>query len=500
LARLTALERLNRDFRDAYGSRAVSTAQGRAGWDRGQYDRASSWKDISNVLRPDTSITYEVPSRDIALAYLVQEMYAVCSPFARAINQMAGDAGQDSMGDHQPYTILVNEKNSRTKDKITEILDRAYRITQVGLNTEMRIRRALKTGMAIGQPIFEYDGLHWDLVRVQLMPTWEMIRDPKHNTWKQVRNSGGMGNRIIGEWNIPNFLATTTILEDDNQIYGMPIGQLVIADYRMLVWAIEDLAIAGRTRAPRRLVHYIGWENNPIVIDDDLLKKYKQRNSVEPTTILTDHWLKKGFEEIDQLDGDASGVEALLLIVKDHTDRMRRGIGMSAEPSDMSGRGLESVDADYARVINILHMADYKFLKNIGDKALLLKGYTDVDYAALIPALGETEANRWTRASAALERGHIGYSQFCAIVGLKQPDENMADIEKWFEFRKKHGVPLVLGDKEDSELIGASGAKSTRTAKQDVIGTESPAKGADPQKGRTRRAEQRRSGKTPSGA
>lgn len=489
MPRLSALDKLNRDLKDAYGSKAETTERGMAGWDRGRgFNNTGGLDAIAAALRPEYSINFQIPSRDEAVAYLMQEMYSVCSPFSRAIKQLAGDASQDSMADTQPHVILIDGESESREEKIFQILTKAFRTTEVGINTYMRNRIALLHGTAVGQPIFWRDGFKWHLAKVKLMPTWEMIRNAKTDTWVQLRK--GFANQIIGRWDIPGFLATTFIDEDDNAIYGTPVGQHVVIDYKMMVMALQDVAVAGRTRAPARIVHYVGFDDmGRIIVDDDAIKEYQNRVKSSPITVVTDYYLKRGYEKLEELKGDPGGVEALIKILTEHQNRMKSALGLPIDPEKQSGRGLESVDANYARNINIVRMADSKFLKNIGDKALLLEGYTDVDWSTTIPPIGETESNRVTRASKELQLGHIGHDMYCAIVGHKSPRQVREDIKRWVKFCEENNMPIP----------GTNGAQVEKD-RQDVVGTENPDKGADPQKGRTRRQEQRTAGKTVTGA
>lgn len=478
MARLSALQKFTRTFKEAYGSRAVTTERGQQGWE--QSGTSGKKIDFSSISRPENSLTYEVPTRNQEIAYIVQEMYAVWSPFSRAIHQLAGDATQDSMADTQPYTIMVRESNPSRKKKIKEILETTFRDTGLGVNGEPRIRRMLKTGDAIGQPIFELDGSRWHLTKVKIMPTWQMHYDPRTGQW--IQRKGGMQGRIIAKWDIPDFMARCSFLPDENFLYGIPIGQLVIADFRAAIMSLEDVIVAGRTRAAQRLKHMVGNPKFPTQIEDTALQAYKARVEADPLTIPTDYWLKEGFENIEPIGGDAAGIDALLKIHNSHVSRMRLALGLPSNPEDMSGRGLESVDADYARNINTLRIQDFKFLKSIGDKALLLEGYDDVDWSTQIPPIGETETVRWDRANKALQWGALGYEDWCGIVGLKDPEEAKLRIKDWMEFRKELGIPLVMGDKE----IGDSNSD-----------TENPDRGKDPQKGVIRRSEKRRAGQNP---
>lgn len=480
MARTSALQRFTRQFKEAYGSRVLTTERGRASYETGKSSRTTSA--AVPALRAENSVYFEVPTRNIEIAYLVQEMYAVMSPFSRAIHQLSGSAAQDSMADRQPYTIIVNDSNSTRREKIRDILEKTFRITDVGVNGEARIRRMLKTGDAIGEPIFEYDGARWHLTAVKIRPTWEMHHDPKDGVWTQ-RRGGGFNNKVIAKWEIPDFLARSSFLPDENFLYGIPIGQLVITDYRALIMAFQDLIIAGRTRAPRRIANYIGDTRIPGGVTDEQLQNYKKKAEADPITIVTDYWLKAGVEKVEPIDGDAAGIDALLKIFDSHIVRMKRACGLPADPETLSGRGMESTDADYARNINVLRIADSKFLKSIGDKALLLEGYDDVDWSTQIPPLGETETVRWTRANAAIQWGLIGFEEWCAIVGIKDPEETRGRIKEWMKFRRELGIPLVTGDKEDA---GAG-----------AVGTEAPEQGKDPQQGNIRRSEKRRAGQNP---
>lgn len=493
MPRPNPVDQLYRTFRDEYGSKAKTTERGLPAYRRDAKSKESRFNSdsLTRLFTPEFSVPVEIPSRNIAMAYLVQEMYSICSILWRGIMQLSGDAAQDSLADNQPFVIVVNGESSSTEQKIIEILDKGLRRTGVAEDTDMRHRRTLKTGMSIGQPIFEYDGLNWEMTKVKLMPTWDMIKDPVTGTWKQVRRDS-LNNEVIAEWPIPGFLATATLEEDHNYLYGIPIGAHVIIDYRMMLMALEDLAAASRSRSVIKYKHLLkGLAGQPV--DEKVIQSYKQRNKYSVASVVTDFYLRDGVENIEEIEGDAKGVESLMKTSIFHQNKMRRAIGLMADPENLSTIGREEVDAEYSRNINQLRKVDWKFIKSVGDKLLLLKGYKDVDWCALIPSLGETESNRTTRASKELELGHTGDRTYAATTGHKSVETLRKDVESFLEWRKqmyeKYGMPMP----------GEHSAQTMRD-RQDVVGTENKKKGADPEKGRNRRKNQKEAGRTPTGA
>lgn len=491
MARPSHFQALTSQFSEQYGSRSLSTQRGSPT----QYPKRISGMrvrgDLVQALRPLWSINFQVPSRQTRIAYLVQEIYSVCPSVARGLQELAADATTDEQADTQPDAFLVYGEPDARQRKIKGILRRGFDRLQVGPDGPMRMRTGLKYGNCFAEPVFERDkGGPWKFNHLNYLPTFEVFKDPHTNTYEQKRK-GSMGGGLIAKWEVPDWLANLTIEEDSASPYGVSILQHIIPDYRYFISALEDAAAAAKTRAPQRIAHYYGNEKGFAPVGPDELDAYIERNKIDPTTVTTDYWLRSGWEKVEEIGGDAAGVGALADMVDRHMDRMKYALGVREDSSQVSGRGLEGIDARYAAHINALRLADWKFKKNVGDKLLLLEGMKEVAWSTRIPPLGETPSNRTTRASNEFMRGFSGMEGYCATIGLKDPDEVWADIKETKAQFEELGIEWPPKSPPSAQQ---------RSARQDVVGTDSPSSGADPQKSRGRREQQRRSGKTPTGA
>lgn len=412
-----------------------------------------------------------------------------CSPFSLCINQLAGAAAQDSMADESPHTIIVNESNDALGEKIYKVLYDGFRRIKLGKTTFMRNRRNLITGNCFGEPICQYDGAKWWMTGYQLLPTFEMLRDPSNDTYKQVRKGASLANNSIAEWNVPGFICRSAHLDDHNRPYGIPLGQLVTTEYRGMVMAVEDVVVGGRTRAAMKLKYSVGYKDSKVPIPLEDLEAFRARHESEAIDVLTNLWMRANYEDVTEVQGDPAGIATLIDVVLLWTNRMKRAAGLPIDPEQQKSRGLESVDAEYARTINIVRAEDACFIEEIGNHILALRGYKDVDWCVLIPPLGETELNRANRANAMRKAGYIGNRIWCSMVGIKDYRQARKDAEEDIKWRVSQGLPPI-GDM----------TSVPSTDRGDVVGTESPAAGADPQAGRDRRKTQREGGKKPTGA
>lgn len=501
MGRPSPIERLNRVFRETHGSKAISTQQGRQGYDPMGYGEHNVAAFLSAIHRNRWGLdNVQIPYRNRTQAYLMQEIYAVCSPLARGIQELAGDAANDSQADTQPDAIVVNGETQSTAKKIEKILRDGFRRLKVGENGSQRHRIALRTGNCFGQKVFEWDGSRWHMTKIVHMPTYQMIRNPKDDSYVQMSVAGmSIGNPdgepgVVARWP-PGFIANLAVEADHNSIYGVPILEHVRVDYRLFVAACEDYAAASRSRAPLRFKWKYGQEKGFMSPAPEALEDWKKRQQIEPTTVLTDIWLIAGWEDVEEIGGDAAGVAALMMGVNDHMHRMKKACGFRTDEEELAGAGREAGDARYSSHINTLRIADWKFKKSIGDDLLLLEGYDDIDWATNIPPLGETDTNRVTRASNELKNAHGGLRTYAAAVGLKSVDTLKDDIRETKEFYDELEIVWPQGNKVEAPLTDQE-----RSPKGDVPGTESPKKGSDPEKGRQRREQQRRAGRTPTGA
>lgn len=509
LARPSHFQKLTRQFAERYGSRAVTTQTGRSAWDAGDtFHNLNAF--VAVAMRKHWQFAMEPASRNEDQAKLMAEIYAICSPLARGINDQANDAANDSMADTQPDAIIVRGENAATRAKIRDVLRQGFRKLKVGENGASRIRRALRTGNTFGQKVFEYDGLRWHFTKLINMPTYEMHRNPSDESYVQVRRGylGGtgrgmaLGQPIIGAWG-PGFIAKLAIEEDHNSVYGTPILEHVKIDYRLFIAACEDAAVAGRTRAPARFKYTLGNEKWGQTVDPDYVEAWKKRNNITPVTVVTDFFLIAGWEDVEAIGGDAAGVRALMETTNEHMTRMKKACGFRDESENLAGRGLESTDTAYAGRINALRLADWKYKKSVGDDILLFakEGYNDIDWSTNIPSLGETDHNRSTRLGQLLGNAQIGHEVFAAGMGYKDVDDYRQDITETAEFYDELNAGLDTIQIQ-YQLRGSGGKKTdqTRNPRGDVVGTDAPNKGADPQASRSRREQQRRGGKLPTGA
>lgn len=494
MGRLSPIQRFNRDMTETMGSRALTTEKGKAVYDRGRGFANESQMDVlAAALRSEGSIEYEVPTRNKFMAMLVQEMYAVSSIFNRGIIQAGYDCGQDSQADSQPHMIMVNGESESREEKIIDILNKAFLKCDLGLNTAERITTGLLNGVCYVEPIFQFDGLRWHLTKALHLPSWEIIEDPKTGAQKQIRlntygtNSLGFGETIIAQWDIPNWLGKTIPIANRKSLYGTPVGELVIIDYKMMVMSLEDVSVSSRSNAPLRLVFTIGEMNR--TPDANVVEDFKAKNQMHAISIVRDLYLRKNMEEVKEIKGNAAGSEALLKICKFHQNNMRRAIGLPPEPETLNGTGQEEVDAVYARTINAWRMADSRCLKNIGDKALLLENYEDVDWYPLIPPIGETETNRINRLSKELSAGHIGHRMYAVGAGIKNFKKYREDLKDTANFYKELGM-----------VFGENPIKAANDRGSGDPNTDSPKKGKDTQTSRIRRNNERKQGRTPTGA
>lgn len=464
----------------------LTTAKGLFGYE----STSKMAKDLQSILKPSIAVPFEQPTRNDAEAFLVQEMVAVCSRLERALRKLSGDATQDFSGAAQPFCIRVDESNTTLREKIFLEAQRIVTETKLGLKGPMRMYRMLLSGDAIGQPIYtkRADESQFRLTDVWLMPTWEMHYDRRTGIWKQIK-LGSRGREVIAVWDkVRDFMVRSSHNADDNRLYGRSALLALIVNYRQYIAALEDLYVACRTRAPRRLVHYLGSEDGTWSIDRKTLLAYKRRNELGTTkTIYTDYYANKGFEEIKQIPGDAAGVKSIMSVVHMKESVMLEDLGLPVSMQDLAGRHVsESVDAAYASTINTLRGEDNIFVTDVVKKGLALAGYRDVDIDLAIPPLGETATLRWQRVWKAYENHEIDYFTACALIGEKNPFTMRKRIEEdlaWFE--KNPEAWRAIGQKDpDSDGTGTA-----------VNGSESTAKGADGKSGEARRAKSRNSGK-----
>lgn len=491
MPRISKTKRFENELRASVPNKSETTFKGMLGYESGMNRNNKSVFDVAkSALKPGIAIPFELPTRNHAEAFLVQEMVRVCSRLYRGLRRMAGDSTQDENGGSQPFTILVDESLPAQREKIFAEAQRIIRKTKLGLKGPMRVFRALLTGDAIGQPIYDLSGSRPELIDVIIMPTWEMNLDPKTGVWYQHK-ADSFNSKPIATWDIPNYLVVNSHDKDDNSIYGRPALLNLVVNYRHYVTALEDLYVACRTRAPRRLVHYLGDESGTWRVDRKALREYKMRNDLgQPKTVYTDYYLSKGYEEIEELQGDAQGVKALLDVLHARENVMLEDLGLPVNLQDLSGRHVsESADAAYASTINILRIEDNPFITEIVRKGLLLAGFDDVDIDIAIPPLGETPSVRWNRILKAYEAGHIDFFTAAAILGLKNPYAIRKRIEEDNEWLGKNSrAAMNQKISQEGEVAGTSGSETARS-------------GSDTKKAEERRNEQRRAGKeNPSGA
>lgn len=482
------------------GSRALTTYQGKPGWERKEFGLTTGGTGnldtlVRALLRSSLRSMYEWPSRDVNQAILMQEIYWVMSVLSRGLMQKASEATGDTMADTQPDSFVVRGETEPTAAKIRGHLRDGFRRVKLGENGGQRMRRGLRGGNCFGQMIYDWDGARWHMTGLRHMPTFEMVRNPADDSYYQVRNA-----KTIATWNNPRgdkgpnpFIANLSIESDDNMPYGVALFDHIKLDYRMFIGAIEDEVAAGRTRAVEKLKHIIGNPKGFMPVDENYIRDYRERNKIEPDNVVSHLWLKAGWEDVEVVKGDATGVRVLMEIVDQHLKRMRRGCGFRESPEDLSGRGLESAEAEYSGEINSLRLSDWKFKKTVGDQILLLEGYPgpDIDWSALLPPLGETDSNRASRMMNLYNSGLCGHEEVSAVIGWKDVDRLRQSIRETKAFNDEVGIQWPPKGKVTTQ---------TRNPRGDVVGSESPKKGADPQQGRGRRQEQRKAGKTPSGA
>lgn len=491
MARLSRTAVFEKTLKDAFGRNTTTTRKGYLGYEKYPGAFMSGLGNLNAAgyaaaLRPDYQLRFMQPTRDHVIAYLVQEMIAVSSKLSRAIDRLASDASQDSAAASQPFTILVNEWNEAQRSKILNLCQNIVRQTRLGYKGRMRIWNALLTGDAIGQPIYEQVGGKWYLADVVLMPSWEMHFDAQTGIWRQFKALDP--NRAIAEWKIPDFMARTIHDENDNYLYGKSILSQQVVNYRHYITALEDLTVAARTRAPRRLVHSLGPDNQSFRLDPEAIKAYQERVNSKPKSIVTDYYITKGFEEIKELAGDSTGVMALLEVVKHVEKRMLTDMGLPNDPAELRSRGnTESVDQAYAARINQLRQEDAPFVIDILRKGLLLEGYSDVDIDIGIPPLAETESIRWKRYSDAYHNSLISYDTWCAGAGIKDPLAERMKVQGDLKWKDNNGIPRFIAGNADEDM-GTVGQP-----------TESGKQGMDANKGRERREEIRKEGRTPTG-
>jgi hypothetical protein len=482
LSKTRAFEKQLRELSSGSG-KTLTTFRGKFSYEA----PPSLLQQVQAALKPGISFEYEVPTRNEAEAYLVQEMVAVCSRLRRGLLKLAGDASQDSEGSAQPFTILVDETSPKFREKIFLEAQKIIRNTKLGINGRMRIYRALWTGDSIGQPIYTSldNGKTWDLTDVWLMPTWEMHIDMKKGDWVQ-RKRDNIYYQEVGRWPL-DYMVRNSHNYDHNHLYGRAALLDLLVSYRHYIAALEDLYVACRTRAPRRIVHYLGSEDGTWRVDKQALRDYKRRNELgSPKTIYTDYYLSAGFEKIDVLPGDAAGVRSLLDVVHMREGTMLEDLGLPVSMQDISGRTVsDSVDASYAATINTLRGEDNQFVVDVVKKGLRLKGYKDVDIDLCIPPLGETATLRWQRVWKAYEHREIDYYTACALIGQKNPFAMRKRIEEDLAWYNKHPEAyLLIGNPADKAYPG-----------NPIPGTESAAKGGNSQMGKIRRNVSRQSGK-----
>lgn len=502
MARLGPVERLNRQFADTYGSRAITTQQGRQAYDRdGLYTKTHLQTFLAAIQRGQNrwALDVQIPWRNKQQAYLMAEIYAVCSSLARGILELAGDAANDTMADTQPDSFIIRGESQTRARKIEDFLRAGFRKLKVGENGSQRQRIALKTGNCFGQKVYEFDGARWYMTKLLHMPSYQMVRNPEDDSYMQMSVGGMRGptstSEILAKWG-PGYIANLAVEADHNTVYGVPLLEHVRVDYRLFIAACEDAAIAARTRAPQRFKWKYGSDKSFIAPTLESLEAWQDRQQIKPTTIATDIWLLNGLEEVEEIGGDAAGVMALVEMVESYMSSMKKACGFRRDEESLQGAGRESADSRYSSHINTLRIADWKYKKSVGDDLLLLEGITDVDWSTNIPPIGETQGNVTTRASVELSNCHTGLRQYCAERGIKDVNALKEDIRDWKEFCDEIGIPAWKGDKGDNETA----TDQTRTPRVDVPGSESPKKGADPQAGRSRREQQRRDGRKPTGA
>lgn len=479
MPKVSKTKAFEKELADLSQPNKLSTFSGMYGFE----SRNNFNKQVQEVLRGGLLIPVENPTRNHTEAFLVQEMIAVCSRLYRAIWKLAGDAAQDSEGSSQPFTILVDESNASLREKIFLDAQKIIRDTRLGLKARSHIARMLITGDVIGQPVWEEIDGKWYLTRIITMPTWEMHYDPRTGIWKQFKED--MGLKPIYTWNIPNYMVRASHDADDNRVYGRSILLALLTNYRQYIASLEDLYVACRTRAPRRMAHYLGDEGGNYRMDKKALWAYKRRNELgKPGTIYTDYYLNKGFEEIKEIEGDAAGVEALMRVVKMKEAVMLEDMGLPVNMQDLAGRHVsESVDAAYASVINTIRCEYNPFVTDLVRKGLRLRGYNDIDIDISIPPLGETANLRWQRVWAAYEKREIDFYTACALVGQKNPFAIRKRIEEDLQWYQKNPDAYMT--------IGSKAGKNSNA----VQGSENPAMGADPKLAEQRRNEQRNMGK-----
>jgi len=454
--------------------------------------RASSLTQLEQTLRPGFVLPFERPTRNHADAYLVQEMAQVCSRLYRGLRKLAGDATMDESGSPQPFTILVEESLPKQREKIFNLIQKIIRRTKLGQKGPSRMFRMLLTGDAIGQPVASYEDGKAYLSDVFLMPTWEMHYNMANRQWSQVKEMN-VGPKVIYTWESPDFMIRAIHDGDDNRAYGRPALLNLSVNYRQYIATLEDLYVACRTRAPRRLIHYLGTEDGTWRVDRNALAAYKRRNELGGNrTIYTDYYLSRGFEEIKDIPGDSAACQALLDVLKYRENVMLEDLGLPSNMQDLAGRHVsESVDAAYASTINTLRAEDSRFITDAVRRGLLIEGVANVDIEITIPPLGEPQSVRWDRVLKAYHNGDVDFATACGLIGLNNPyairrriEEDMAWIDdnpNFMTYFNRTG----RGEKQGAGLPGSEAASS----------------GADTKKAERRRTQQKQAGKkNPSGA
>src|ERR1041384_4727680 len=486
MPRLSKTAALERTLRDAFGRNTLNTRSGQlAGESKTATDA------INQALQPDGAFRYEIPTRDHMQAMIVQEMVMVSSRLRRAVNKLASDSSMDSMAASQPYTVMVHEKNEPTRRKIFEAVQAIMRRTNTGLKGYQRYQRGLLTGDVVGQPVYSQSGPggRYRLEDVVYMPTWDMHYDMKTRIWSQKRAST-YTDKSIFTWPVENFMCRFINERDDNYPYGTSLLLANLTNYYSYIMSLEDLGVHFLFGVTRKILHYLGSENGNWRVDPEALADFQARHEAQPKDILLNYYLAKGFEDVDQLEGDAQGSKALLSVVQFYESRMLEDLGLPVNMKDLAGKHVsDSVDTSYAYRINQLRQNDTWFLLDVIRKGLILEGsgYADVDIDINIPPLGESASLVQTSASNALQGGEIGYPLYCARVGIKDPDQELLEAAKYMQWRKDNELPLD-GTAQAPGMESANGNPS-----------ESSDMGGDSKAGDQRRRQQIKSGQQPTG-
>lgn len=476
-----------KDLRDRQERPRTSTARGLYAFEDGNTN--SIFRQAQALLKPGISLPYERPTRNYAEAYLVQEMMSVSSRLTRGLWRLAGDATQDETGASQPFTVVVDESNPQLREKLFLEIQEILKRTKLGYKGPARVFRMLWSGDAIGELVFNEYSFGWQLDDVIILPTYELHYDKRKDTWKQIKE-GTFDQKAVAEWG-PGELVRASHALDDQHLYGCSALTSLFVNYRQYIAALEDLYVAARTRAPARLAFLLGDEQGTWQVDKKTLREFKQRNELGmQTTVVSNLYLSRGFEEVKEISGDAQGVKALLEVVHAKETTMLEDLGLPANLTDMAGRHVsESADASYASTINTLRGEDNQFVVDVVKRGLLVRGYKDVDIDISIPPLGEAASVRDKRVWDAYHAGDIDFFTACAMNGLKNP----------FHIRKRLEEDMAWIKKNPDYLeYYARGQKPA--VQSGVSGSEASNKGGNSKQGEQRRKSQKQAGKkTPSG-